>query len=276
VSYNLKSSRQKELLQRTFDDASMGYDCGELRFFAESSKYITSEIMLSGFETVLDVATGTGYSALEIARKLPNGKVIGIDFSSGMLDRAREKMQLHGIDNVEFIKMDMEELEFPAKHFDVAVCSFGVFFVENMDGLLRGIKEKVKNGGKVVVSTFSEKSLSPLADLFLDRLRKYGLEIPPMPSKRVSTKEQCSNLFKKAGFKKINIVEKNLGYFLKNSDDWWGLIQGAAFRGFVNRLPEKDIALFKEEHLSEVENLRTENGIWLEVNVLYSIGIKKD
>jgi len=236
---------------------------------------MTSVIMLSGSERVLDVATGRGYSALEIAKYLPAGKVIGIDFSSGMLEKAIEKMHSQGIDNAEFIKMDMEALEFPNNHFDLAVCSFGIFFVENMEGLLRGISTKVKNEGKIVISTFSDNSFSPLADLFLDRLSKYGLEIPLIPSKQVATKEQCFKLFNNVGLNKINIVEKKLGYFLKSSHEWWSLIQGAAFRGLVNRLSQKDSALFKEEHLAEVESLGTENGIWLEVKALYTIGIKK-
>ena len=270
----MDNQKGKENTQKIFDAASHGYDGKELRFFSDSSKVMISEMKLSGSEKVLDVATGTGYCALEIAKSLPGGKVVGIDLSSGMLEKAQAKMNSQGIENAEFKIMDMEVLEFADEHFDIAVCSFGIFFIEDMQGLLQGISKKVKGDGKIVVSTFTESSFTPLTDLFMKRLKKYGVQIPEMPSRNVNSKEKCFDLFSSAGFSEVAVVEKDLGYFLKNSSEWWNVIQGAAFRGLVSQLPAEKLAVFKEEHLTEVENLKTGDGIWLEVKVLYTTGMK--
>ena len=128
----MDEQQRKAALKETFDTVSGGYDGVALRFFSQSAQSMVSLLDLRGDEHALDVACGTGHASLAVARMLPNGRVTGVDFSAGMLDQARSKAALRGIGNIEFLERDMTALGFPAESFDVALCAFGIFFVDDM------------------------------------------------------------------------------------------------------------------------------------------------
>ena len=264
----------KTILRETFDAVSGGYDGGALRFFPESAKNIAALLDLSGDEYVLDVACGTGHASLAIARLLPRGRVTAVDFSSGMLDQARHKAASLHLRNIDFIERDMQDLGFAESPFDVAVCAFGIFFVMDMETQLAHIASMVKPGGRVMITNFQESYFHPLKDLFVNRLAAYGVQNPPQAWKRIAHEAGCRQLFETAGLADIRIEQKNVGYYLCSQDEWWDIVWNAGFRRLVAQLSQKDQERFKQEHLEEVGALRTNEGIWLDVGVLYTIGTK--
>lgn len=261
-------------VKETFDAVAPGYDNRSLRFFHDSAAIMTE--LFSPRETIhlLDVATGTGNVALALARHMPRAKITGVDFSTGMLAQARAKAVALMLGNVEFLDMDMESLEFPDDTFDAAVCAFGIFFVDDMEGLLKQIADKVKPGGKTIISCFYEGTFSPCVDLFLDRIERYGVERPPLRWKRIATEAACIALFRNAGFTDVQVERKSLGYHLENAKGWWEVIWNGGFRGLVDQLPRGEAERFRREHLEEIDKLRTDEGIWLNLDVLYTSGVK--
>ena len=77
----------------------------------------------------MDLATGTGNTAIEMAKKMPEAQITGIDISSRMLEKARVK---NYSSNVELIQHDMESLETLSGQFDLVTCAFGVYFVDDV------------------------------------------------------------------------------------------------------------------------------------------------
>jgi demethylmenaquinone methyltransferase / 2-methoxy-6-polyprenyl-1,4-benzoquinol methylase len=125
---------------------------------------------------VLDVATGTGDLAIELAGRVsPGGEVLGSDFSEGMLSRAREKAKLACPRDVElsFQWGDALELPYEEDSFDAATVGFGA---RNFADLGRGLAEMarvVRPGGRVVVLDFTTPTRPPLSIFFgvwFDRL----------------------------------------------------------------------------------------------------------
>ncbi len=128
---------------------------------------------------VLDVATGTGDLALELARRVaPGGEVVGSDFSEGMLARARAKVGRGdaGVSSevaVRFERGDALELPYEDGSFDAATVGFGV---RNFSDLARGLAEMarvVRPGGRVVVLEFTTPTRPPLSlfyRLWFDRI----------------------------------------------------------------------------------------------------------
>lgn len=99
-----------------------------------------------GGETALDLATGTG----DIARLLrdcvgPGGRVVGLDFSAGMLGVARQHPD--GGD-IEWLQGDMLNLPFPSASFDVVTVGFGLRNVADLDRALAEITRVLKPGGR--------------------------------------------------------------------------------------------------------------------------------
>jgi ubiquinone/menaquinone biosynthesis C-methylase UbiE len=270
----MDEQQRKTMLKETFNTVSGGYDNKALRFFPESARHLAASLVLKGNEQVLDVATGTGHAALALAARVPRGRVTGVDFSSGMLDQARNKAASMNIRNVEFLERDMQSLGFSANRFDAAVCAFGIFFVDNMDSTLMHIAEAVRPGGQVAISGFQENYFHPLKDLMVNRLAGFGVQPPPQTWKRIATEAGCRELFEKAGLGDVRVEQRNVGYFLDNAKEWWDVVWNAGFRRMVGQLTPADQERFRREHLQEVVALTTKDGIWLDVGVLFAIGTK--
>jgi ubiquinone/menaquinone biosynthesis C-methylase UbiE len=270
----VNDAQLKDYFKATFNAVADGYDGLPTRFFPQSAEQIVSFLNLNGDEQILDVATGTGWVALAAAKQLTQGHVNAIDLSEGMLAQAQQKQQQQNLSNITFTEMDMQNLEFADHYFDVAISAFSLFFVEDMTSQLQHVASKVKTKGQVITSTFYDDAFSPLASLFLDRLATYGIEIPSLAWKRIATKEQCTTIFYEAGMHDISCHQINSGYYFRDADDWWHMIWNAGFRGLVAQLSDDDLIKFKQEHLAEVNQLATDDGIWLQLDILYTIGSK--
>jgi demethylmenaquinone methyltransferase / 2-methoxy-6-polyprenyl-1,4-benzoquinol methylase len=113
-------------------------------------------------DRALDVATGTGDLALELARRVgPSGEVIGSDFSEGMLDIARGKSS-----DVRWEWADAQALPYPDDAFAAATVGFGA---RNFGDLERGLAEMVRvvrPGGRVVVLEITVPQKPPLSSFF--------------------------------------------------------------------------------------------------------------
>jgi demethylmenaquinone methyltransferase/2-methoxy-6-polyprenyl-1,4-benzoquinol methylase len=132
-------------------------------------------------QRVLDLATGTGDLALELAARVwPEGEVVGADFSEAMLDRARAKASRPPADGAarprvepRFEWADAMSLPYPDDRFDAATAAFGV---RNFEDLGRGLAEMarvVRPGGRVVVLEMTTPTRAPLSlfyRLWFDRL----------------------------------------------------------------------------------------------------------
>jgi len=112
----------------------------------------------------LDVATGTGDLAIELARRVgQQGDVLGCDFAEAMLDRARLKGAPPGSAQPRFEWADAMQLPYPDDTFDAATVGFGA---RNFDDLARGLREMarvVRPGGRVVVLEITTPTRPPLS-----------------------------------------------------------------------------------------------------------------
>ena len=271
----MDDSERAQLNRGIFTQASQGYDHPSLRFFALTAKAMVDGMALTGSEQVLDVAAGTGQVTLPLARRLPQGRVTAIDLTPAMLALAAAKARAAGLSNIDFREMNMLDLALPDSSFDHATCSYGIFFVEDMLGLLRRIATKLKPGGSLVVSTFLEGTFSPMQDLMSERLAKYGFPVPPRARQRVASPESCRELFAEAGFVEIAVETKPVGYNLPTAADWWSLVMGGAMRALVGSLPPEQVEIFRREHLAEVARLVTPDGIPLQVSAIITRGARK-
>ncbi len=103
---------------------------------------LISELNLKGPERVLDLGCGDGTLTGELAELLPEGEVLGIDASCGMIDAASPKER----DNLHFRRLDINDLDFE-NQFDVVFSNATLHWVKDHQHLLRNVHRALRAGG---------------------------------------------------------------------------------------------------------------------------------
>ena len=124
-------------------DADLGLGCGLPTEFA----------LIKEGHTVIDLGSGAGNDCF-VARKLvgESGKVIGIDFTPQMIDKARENAEKLGYNNVEFRMGDIENMPVAANRADVVVSNCVLNLVPNKKNVIQDIFRVLKPGGHFSIS----------------------------------------------------------------------------------------------------------------------------
>ena len=130
-------------------------------------------------ERILDLAAGTGASAVALARS--GADVVAADFSPGMIAEGRRRHG--GIPNLTFVEADATNLPFADDEFDVVTMSFGLRNVADVAGALAEFRRVTKRGGRLVVSEFSR----PTNALVRTAYQRVVLQALPRIAKRVSS-----------------------------------------------------------------------------------------
>jgi demethylmenaquinone methyltransferase/2-methoxy-6-polyprenyl-1,4-benzoquinol methylase len=124
---------------------------------------VIKELALAPNARVLDVATGTGDLAIELAKAVPAGKVIGLDPSPNMLAVATLKLAKLGLDGrVALIEGDAQALPQASCEIDAATIAFGIRNVPDRPRALRELARVVRPGGTIAVLELGEPKRSLL------------------------------------------------------------------------------------------------------------------
>jgi arsenite methyltransferase len=141
ITSNLYDAGQVGELPDTAVLASLG--CGNPTALAE----------LKAGETVLDLGSGGGIDVLLSARRVgPTGKAYGLDMTDEMLALARENKRKAGVENVEFLKGEIENIPLPDNSVDVIISNCVINLSANKDKVLAEAFRVLKPGGRFAVS----------------------------------------------------------------------------------------------------------------------------
>lgn len=175
-------------------------------FFSDELAFLKSDFFGKVVEPDSDMLEiGCGYGRLLKVLCEHTRRLVGIDFSRTMIDKARQNLVDKA--NVEIYLMDADKLQFPDEAFDNVVCLAQTF--GNMPGIeinvLREMKRVTKKGGKVIINVFSEIMKEAQAEnykrLELANVRDDGTGYHTDDGfySRRFTREQLTELFSVAG-----------------------------------------------------------------------------
>ncbi len=140
--YNIMSE-DYEQLEGYNADADLGLGCGLPTQFAKIKKG----------DVVIDLGSGAGNDAFVARHETgETGKVIGIDFTRAMIEKARSNAELRGFNNVEFREGDIEKMPVTSNVADVIVSNCVLNLVPNKDGVFKEIFRVLKPGGHFSIS----------------------------------------------------------------------------------------------------------------------------
>ncbi|HET9441679.1 MAG TPA: arsenite methyltransferase [Acidimicrobiales bacterium] len=148
---DLYAEAERDLLPDAAVAASLG--CGNPLVVAE----------LEPGETVLDLGSGGGIDVILSARRVgPTGRAYGVDMTDEMLDLARRNAAEAGVDNVEFLKGQIEDLPLPDSSVDVVISNCVINLALDKAAVFAEMSRVLRPGGRVGVSdVVSEDRLSP-------------------------------------------------------------------------------------------------------------------
>jgi demethylmenaquinone methyltransferase/2-methoxy-6-polyprenyl-1,4-benzoquinol methylase len=170
---------------------------------------ITAQTVVRPGDAVLDACTGTGDLAIAGARA--GGRVVGLDFSQAMLERARRKAP-----ELEWLEGDLLALPFAAATFDAATVGFGVRNVEDLPRALEELRRVLRPGGRLGILEITRPRglLAPFYRVWFDgvvpllgKLLPGGSAYSYLPAsvRRFPGPVELAELISSAGFQRVEV-----------------------------------------------------------------------
>ena len=156
-------------VERVYTSYAKIYDRIFGKVFHEGRQSIIQNLNAQPHEKILEVGVGTGLALPMYPRHC---QIVGIDFSEGMLDQAKQKAAEHQMSHVELHRMDAGAMEFKDDSFDTVVAAYVVTAVPDYRRVVSEMIRVCRPGGRIImlnhfandnkVIAAMEKVLSPL------------------------------------------------------------------------------------------------------------------
>jgi demethylmenaquinone methyltransferase/2-methoxy-6-polyprenyl-1,4-benzoquinol methylase len=222
-------NQELPFVREMFDSIAPRYDLlNRLLSFRQDviwRKKMVSEMAIPVNGRVLDMACGTGDVAMETCRqKGPLVKVIGMDFSPGMLRLAQEKIGRNRNQTISLLAGDALALPFGVASFHAVTIAFGIRNIQDKVGALKAFYRSLLPGGMVLVLELATPKKTRLRDAYLTYFQKvlpligrlfskhnYAYSYLPDSVSRFPTPNEFITLMSEAGFVRITCRRLTLG-----------------------------------------------------------------
>jgi SAM-dependent methyltransferase len=139
------------------------------------TNWLIGAVAVQPSETVLELAAGAGdvgFAILERARK--GVRLLSSDLSSAVVDVARRAAAERGLNGIEFLVLDAQDLDMPSASVDAVVCRWGYMLMEDPAAALRETARVLRPGGRLALSVWGDPIRNPWTTIDAEVLAHVG------------------------------------------------------------------------------------------------------
>lgn len=196
-----------------------------------------AELHLKGNESILDLCCGDGGLTEQLSMLVPEGSVLGIDASAGMIQTAKKRSK----GNLSFARMDINQMDF-REEFDVVFSNAALHWIKGHALLLQNTLNALKPGGVILWNFAGEGNCSNFFEVVRQLMggesyKQYFLNFEwPwfMPAK-----SEYEKIVRQAGFSESKVTEENADRFFSDADEMIRWIDQPSIVPFVGAIPDE-------------------------------------
>lgn len=159
----LEGTAKEEYVHSVFENIAPKYDfmndLTSFRFHKLWRRKTMKKLQIKPGQSAIDVCCGTGDWTIDLAKDSNSGQIVGLDFSTNMLELARDKLDRAGQQEVDLVEGNAMDLPFADNQFDYATIGFALRNVPDIKQVLAEMTRVVKPGGKVVSLELSQPTM---------------------------------------------------------------------------------------------------------------------
>ena len=224
-------------------------------------------------ERVLDVATGSGNTAISAARRFCD--VAGMDLAPESIEHARRRAEAEGME-ISFEVGDAEDLSYPDASFDVVLSTIGVMFCPNQEKAAGELLRVCRSGGRIGLSSWTPDGFTG------QMLKTVGKHVPPPPGVKPpslwGTEDRLQELLGEGTSslrttrQTYNFRYPSAGYFIEYFRDYYG----PTVRAFAALDAEGQDALTRDlGALIDVHNTATDGTMVVPSDYLEAVAVRR-
>jgi trans-aconitate 2-methyltransferase len=211
---------------------------------------LISELELKGNERVLDLGCGDGINTAIIAELLPNGEVVGIDASKGMINTAKPKEK----DNLSFILMDIDKMPFEDE-FDVVYSNATLHWVKDHHCLLKNVFKALRGSGILRFNFAADGNCSHFFKVIRDAMEKE--EFSRFFSDfswpwYMPTIDEYTQLVSQSELNAVKVWGENADRYFPDTEAMIGWVDQPSLVPFLACIPESNKTDFREYVIGEM------------------------
>jgi SAM-dependent methyltransferase len=201
---------------------------------------------------VLDIATGCGNPAIELARRVgPSGRVVATDGFADMLAAAARFAKAAGVsEQLETHVMDMNAIALDEGSFDAVTYSFALMFTPDPVKVMTSVHRVLKRGARFALSVWDEPAKNPFFTTVFGSLAGIAPQPPPPPNApgpfRLAPPGELARILDAAGFTDVRIEPVPIVYEFASVDQHFEVFHDLAIQNTVAALAPPDVTRLRE------------------------------
>jgi SAM-dependent methyltransferase len=176
--------------------------------------------------------------------------VVATDISPEMLAVASQRAEADGLDNIQFVEMDAEQLKCKDAEFDAVTNAYGLMFCPDVPRAIGEACRVLRPGGRFAVVTWAPPSKSPFFSVITSVATSFFSFPPTDPAApgpfRLSSPAELESLLREAGFSDVRVETLPMTCELASPGEYLQVFSDVAWKGKVNTLSDTDLARLRD------------------------------